>query len=98
MHRSSVQRQVSAVAEGRRLDAEVGRSIHSSLAQSPLAEESVYVLVAIIRKRLNLPLSLYSMLQILSVTPFEKAALIPLFTGSALFGDQASDANQLNLF
>jgi hypothetical protein len=59
---------------------------------------AVYVLVAIIRKRLNLPLSLYSMLQILSVTPFDKAPLIPLLTGSALFGDPASDANQLNLF
>ena len=36
---------------------------------------SVYVLIAIIRKRLNLPLSLYSMLQILSVTPFENVDL-----------------------
>jgi hypothetical protein len=32
---------------------------------------STYVLVAIVRKRLDLPLSLHSMLQILSVTPFE---------------------------
>ncbi len=37
---------------------------------------TVYVLVAIIRKRLNLDLSLHSMLQILSVTPFEKEPLI----------------------
>ena len=34
---------------------------------------SVYVLVAIIRKRLNLDMSLYKILQILSVTMFEKA-------------------------
>ena len=33
---------------------------------------AVYVLVAIVRKRLNLELSLHEMLQILSVTPFEK--------------------------
>lgn len=37
---------------------------------------AVYVLVAIIRKRLDLDFSLHSMLQILSVTPFEK---VPLF-------------------
>lgn len=59
---------------------------------------SVYVLVAIIRKRLNLPLSLYSMLQILSVTPFENAPLFQLLTESQL--DQILDGlpNQLNLF
>src|SRR5665213_1930561 len=33
---------------------------------------SVYVLVAIVRKRLMLPISLYQILQILSATPFEK--------------------------
>src|SRR5207249_2007056 len=37
-----------------------------------------YVLVAIIRKRLNLSLSLHTMLQILSVTPFEKQSLLQL--------------------
>jgi len=36
---------------------------------------SVYVLIAIIRKRLNSELSLYTILQILSITPFEKAPL-----------------------
>ena len=40
----------------------------------------VYVLVAIIRKRLDLELSLHSMLQILSVTPFEKEPLFQLLT------------------
>ena len=34
---------------------------------------SVYVLIAIIRKRLKLDVSLYTILQILSVTLFEKA-------------------------
>jgi hypothetical protein len=36
---------------------------------------SVYVLVAIIKKRLSLSLSLYEMLQILSLNLFEKAPL-----------------------
>ena len=36
---------------------------------------SVYVLVAIVKKRLNLDSSLYRLLQILSVTPFEKMSL-----------------------
>jgi len=59
---------------------------------------SVYVLVAIIRKRLNLALSLHSMLQILSVRPFDKEPLIQLLTGSATAHDMPLDANQLNLF
>jgi hypothetical protein len=59
---------------------------------------AVYVLAAIIRKRLDLTFSLHSMLQILSVTPFEKAPLIQLITGSAQAEEMASNANQLNLF
>jgi len=39
---------------------------------------SIYVLVAIIKKRLNLDLSLYTILQIFSVTLFEKLPLIQL--------------------
>ena len=41
---------------------------------------ATYVLVAIIKKRLELDLSLHSMLQILSVTPFEKIPLLHLLT------------------
>jgi hypothetical protein len=59
---------------------------------------SVYLLVAIIRKRLNLALSLHSMLQILSVRPFDKEPLIHLLTESATVHDIPTDANQLNLF
>ena len=59
---------------------------------------SVYVLVAIVKKRLTLDASLYTLLQILSVTLFEK---IPI--DQALAGDDPKDAtsqitNQLNLF
>jgi hypothetical protein len=59
---------------------------------------TVYVLVAIVRKRLKLEASLYTLLQVFSVTLFEKmpmrSAILP---GVAQFGD-ATDANQLNLF
>ena len=41
---------------------------------------SVYVLVAIIKKRLQLPTELYTILQILSLTLFEKAPLYQLLT------------------
>ena len=41
---------------------------------------SVYVLVAIIKKRLDLPVSLYTMLQTLSLTVFEKTPLLRLFS------------------
>jgi Transposase DDE domain/Domain of unknown function (DUF4372) len=59
---------------------------------------SVYVLIAIIRKQLNLSLSLYAMLQILSVTPFENAPLYQLLTENAADEKFGSPPNQLNLF
>jgi IS4 transposase len=58
---------------------------------------AVYVLVAIIRKQLNVPMSLHSMLQILSVTPFEKTPLIQLLADSAPWEEMSQSANQLNL-
>ena len=54
-----------------------------------------YVLVAIVRKRLQLPLSLHSMLQILSVTPFEKTPLYPLLIDAADDQNLPTDPNQL---
>jgi uncharacterized protein DUF4372/DDE family transposase len=59
---------------------------------------SVYLLVAIIRKRLGIDVSLYSMLQIVSVTPFENLPLIELFTESQLDSLSDADSKQLNLF
>jgi hypothetical protein len=58
---------------------------------------SSYVLVAIVRKRLNLSLTLHSMLQILSVTPFEKTPLHQLLIDSAPDQNQSLDTNQLTL-
>ena len=59
---------------------------------------SVYVLVAIIKKRLHLEASLYTILQIFSVTLFEKTPLLQVLTDfSDDDGSHESD-NQLNLF
>ena len=59
---------------------------------------SVYVLVAIIKKRLNLDASLYTLLQILSVTLFEKMPLQQAFPGSDYKMIDGMLCNQLNLF
>lgn len=59
---------------------------------------SVYVLVAIVKKRLNLSASLYEMLQILSLTMFEKIPLDQLLNNIVTEDIQALAANQLNLF
>ena len=59
---------------------------------------SVYVLVAIVKKRLNLDASLYTLLQILSVTRFEKMPLQQAFPVSDHKSEQGNDCNQLNLF
>jgi transposase len=59
---------------------------------------SVYLLVAIVKKRLGLPQSLYTILQILSVSIFEKTPLIELFSPpDSQFPDPHSP-NQLRLF
>ena len=59
---------------------------------------SVYVLVAIIRKRLGLDASLYQILQILSVTLFEKTPILQALQPSDSRDDLFDFANQLNLF
>ena len=59
---------------------------------------SVYVLVAIIKKRLRIPGSLYAILQILSVTLFEKVQLSQVLTESHESLVPADARNQLSLF
>ena len=59
---------------------------------------SVYVLVAIIKKRLNLTTDLYTILQILSLTLFEKTPLDQLLTDIHYKNANSSMSNQLNLF
>ena len=59
---------------------------------------SVYVLVAIIKKQLNLEQSLYTILQIVSVTLFEKIPLLQALTDMEIIEENADANNQLNLF
>ena len=59
---------------------------------------SVYVLVAIVRKKLNIDASLYTLLQVLSLTLFEKMPLQQAFPGDDYTSDNGSISNQLNLF
>jgi hypothetical protein len=59
---------------------------------------SVYVLVAIVRKRLGLEASLYQILQILSVTLFEKTPILQALQTHESQFDLPDYANQFNLF
>jgi len=59
---------------------------------------SIYVLVAIVRKRLALELSLYQILQILSLTLFEKVPILQALEASDYQDDLLPDRNQLILF
>ena len=58
----------------------------------------VYVLVAIIKKQLKIELSLYTILQILSLTSFEKISLLQLLTENEYRNQIATGHMQLNLF
>jgi hypothetical protein len=59
---------------------------------------SVYVLVAIVRKRLKLRASLYQILQILSLTLFEKTPMDQLLSHAVADQIDATAAKQLSLF
>ena len=59
---------------------------------------SVYVLVAIVRKRLALEASLYQILQVLSVTLFEKTPILRALQASDSENDLFEPGNQLNLW
>jgi len=59
---------------------------------------SVYVLVAIIKKQLNLELNLYTILQILSVTLFEKVSILQVLMEAGYKTDDTDFCNQLMLF
>ena len=59
---------------------------------------SVYVLVAIVRKRMSLESSLYQILQILSLTLFEKTPILQALQASDFQEESLDPGNQLNLF
>ena len=80
-----------------RIKAFYGTSLNAVKTQVWIAI-SVYVLVAILKKRLGLPQSLYTILQVLSVTLFEK---MPIYQALAQLGDPSAEGetcNQLSLF
>ena len=74
-----------------------GTSINSVKTQIWSAV-SVYVLVAIVKKRLGLGLSLYTILQILSLTLFEKTPLLQVFEDFHYNFEMLDHLNQLKLF
>lgn len=59
---------------------------------------SVYVLVAIVKKRLGLKQSLYTILQILSITLFEKTPILQAFSEEIYKTQTGGSCNQLMLF
>ena len=59
---------------------------------------TVYVLIAILKKKLKIENSIYNMLQIFSVTLFEKVSIHQLFNDFNLSKNDYDDYNQLSLF
>jgi hypothetical protein len=59
---------------------------------------TIYLLVAIMKKRLNIKASLYTILQVLSVTSFERVPLNQLLTDTAYTAALEENDNQLFLF
>ena len=59
---------------------------------------SIYVLVAIVKKQLNLDLSLYTILQILSLTLFERRPILQVLSETQPLPAVSPMSNQLNLF
>jgi hypothetical protein len=59
---------------------------------------AVYVLVAIVRQRLGVDVSLYNFLQVLSVGLFEKSPILQAFQRLDATNEPSDASNQLNLF
>lgn len=59
---------------------------------------SVYVLVAIVKKRLGIEASLYTILQILSVSLFEETPILQALSSADYQADEGDRGNQLMLF
>jgi IS4 transposase len=59
---------------------------------------SAYLLVAIMKKRLNIKASLYTILQVLSVTIFEKMPLLQAVEETEYITDKGANSKQLFLF
>jgi transposase len=80
-----------------RIKAFYGTSENAVKAQIWIAI-SVYVLVAIVKKQLGLEMNLYTILQILSVTLFEKRPILRAFSDEICINQHNDTNNQLKLF
>jgi transposase len=80
-----------------RIKAFYGTSENAVKAQIWIAI-SVYVLVAIVKKQLGLEMNLYTILQILSVTLFEKMPILQAFSDEISINQHNDTDNQLKLF
>jgi hypothetical protein len=58
----------------------------------------VYVLIAILKNELGLPQNLHSILQVLSVNPFEKVPINELLTNTLSSSENNNSSNQLLLW
>jgi hypothetical protein len=85
------------VRRGGRIKAFYGTSENAVKTQIWIAV-SVYVLVAIVRKRLEMESSLYQILQVLSLTRFEKTPILRALQQIYSQLELPCPANQLNLF
>ncbi len=59
---------------------------------------TIYLLVAIMKKKLKIPISLYTFLQILSVTVFEQSPILQVVASSDNITENTEPCKQLNLF
>jgi hypothetical protein len=80
-----------------RIKAFYGTSENSVKTQIWIAV-STYLLVAIVKKMLKIELSLYTILQILSITVFEKMPILQVLTDNNYTANVYDNPNQLNLF
>jgi len=85
------------IKQNLRIKSFYGTSLNAVKTQVWIAV-SVYVLIAIIKKRLDLQLSFYTILQIFSVTAFEQVPIIQVLTDSNIANQMANSCNQLVLF
>lgn len=85
------------IKQNLRIKAFYGTSVNAVKTQVWIAV-SVYVLVAILKRELKLDRSLTEILQILSVTPFEKTPIFQALSTSAVPNSETTCCNQLSLF
>jgi hypothetical protein len=85
------------IKQNLRIKAFVGNSVNAVKTQIWIAI-TTYVLVAVIRKRLHMQLSLHSILQVLSLALFERAPLSQLLADALAEDDEQAPSSQFSLF